>query len=144
MPRCDSAVATGSFVVNDADVGETLTVKLSTDSLPALNFGGVPVVWSVDGPDNHVIHGKTGGTDAITITISKVDNNNYNYSVNLIKPLDHPTPNVEDEVNFAVKVTVNDTTGGTDSALRIVTVRNGRAEDGHHRVADVLLDRAAE
>ena len=67
----DSAAASGSFVVNDADVGETLTVKLSTDSLPALKFGGVDVVWSVDGPDNHVIHGKTGGTDAITITISQ-------------------------------------------------------------------------
>ena len=33
---------------------------------------------------------------------------------------------------------------GPDGALRVVLVRDGRAEDGHHRVADELLDRAAE
>ena len=31
-----------------------------------------------------------------------------------------------------------------DSALRVVLVRDRRTEDGHHRVADELLDRAAE
>jgi hypothetical protein len=30
-----------------------------------------------------------------------------------------------------------------DGALRVVVVRHRRAEDGHHRVADELLDRAA-
>ena len=34
--------------------------------------------------------------------------------------------------------------GGPHRALRVVLVRGRRAEDGHHRVADELLDDAAE
>ena len=39
---------------------------------------------------------------------------------------------------------VADRERGADGALRVVLVRDGRAEDRHHGVADELLDRAAE
>ena len=38
---------------------------------------------------------------------------------------------------------VDELEGGPDGALGVVLVRDGRAPDGHHRVADELLDRAA-
>ncbi len=38
----------------------------------------------------------------------------------------------------------NDRVGRADCACRIVAMRDGRAEDRHHRVADVLVDATAE
>ena len=48
------------------------------------------------------------------------------------------------ELGLLVEDPVTDCERGADGALRVVLVRHRRAEDGHHRVADELLHRAAE
>ncbi len=58
-----------------------------------------------------------------------------------------PDPDGETERRvFAVQLRdrLADRERGADGALRVVLVRDRSAEDGHHRVADELLDGAAE
>jgi hypothetical protein len=120
----NSKVAAGTFLVSDPDVGDTLTVTLLADGLPALKFGGVSVNWVLD-PDGHTLHGQTGGTDAITITITDTgDHHNYTYEVDLLKPLDHPDDSTEDEVNFNVTVKVTDSTNLSDTALLAIQIED--------------------
>jgi uncharacterized protein YegL len=123
----NSNVASGTFVVSDPDASDVLTVALLTDGLPVLKFGGETVSWSVD-PDGHTLHGKTGGTDAITVQVSTIDSTNYSYDVTLHKPLDHPLTNdpgtpgtetsFEDEVTFNVSIKVTDS-GGLSSTTAL-------------------------
>jgi VCBS repeat-containing protein len=119
----NSKIANGTFLVSDPDVGDVLTVVLLTSGLPALSFGGQVVVWSVD-PDGHTLRGKTGGTDAITLEISTADGFNYNYTVTLLKALDHPDDTIEDELDFNVAVKVTDLLGSSDTALLNIEIED--------------------
>ena len=99
----------GTIPIFDED-GDSLTVTLGTPS-EGLTSQGVAVTWSVSG-DGHTLTGSAGGNTVITLVI----NDSGNYTVTLVRPVDHPTAGGEQGLSFVVPVSVSDgeetTTGG--------------------------------
>ncbi|WP_284736081.1 hypothetical protein, partial [Dongia deserti] len=134
----DDAVASGTFVVSDPDVGDTLTVTLLTDGLPT-TFNGQPVTWILS-PDGHTLTGQTAGSDAIVIKISTVDGFLYNYSVELKKPFNHSDPLSEDEFNFSLGVKVTDSTGLSDTAHLAIQIEDDIPENNEATISKTVFE----
>jgi T1SS-143 domain-containing protein len=105
----NSATNGGTIPVSDAD-GDSLTLTLGVPSA-GLTSQGVAITWSVSG-DGHTLTGSAGGNTVITLVL----NDNGNYTVTLLRPVDHPTAGGEQGTSFVVPVSASDgedvTTGG--------------------------------
>jgi large repetitive protein len=107
----NSTTASGQIIASDAD-GDALTFTLN-EPTGTLYSNGVAIVWSGDGTDTLV--GTAGGSTIITITID----NDGNYEVELLGPVDHGNPAVEDQLTFNVTVSVSDDEETTNTTLAV-------------------------
>jgi VCBS repeat-containing protein len=116
--------AQGSFTVSDVDLGDTLSVALLNTGLPALTSNGVAVQWVLT--DSHTLVGFTGtnipANTVLTVSIAPDGStpalNDWKYTVELFKPVDHPNNSYEDVLpafNVAIKVTDNNSAFATAS-----------------------------
>jgi VCBS repeat-containing protein len=114
----DDTVATGSINLNDIDGSDALTVTLGTPS-GALQADGVAIVWTASA-DNKTLTG-TAGPGGAQIIIIEIDNDG-NYRVDLLQPIDHLTANGENVATFTIPVSVFDGTATVTNPTGI-TVR---------------------
>ena len=108
----NSAVASGKITVSDID-NDPLTVKLVAP-LTTLTSGGQTVTWAVS-TDGHTLTGSAGGNDVIKTTID----NSGNYSVSLLKAIDHATAGAEDVKSIDIGLSVSDGQATTSSKLTV-------------------------
>ncbi|MGN2624992.1 Ig-like domain-containing protein [Stutzerimonas balearica] len=95
-----SNVASGKIAItHDAATVVTLIPPTTT----GLKSGGTDITWSLSS-DGKTLTGNAGTDKAIAITID----NQGNYSVSLLKPIDHPDTASADVLNLSVGVKVTD------------------------------------
>ncbi len=99
---------------NTASTPGFLAADVTSASGPAgLTSGGQPVTWtSTPNADGLTLTGSAGGVPVMQVVFN---NTNNTYSVQLLKPLDHPNTGGEDVLNFSV----NATTSGGPLELKI-------------------------
>ncbi|WDG77743.1 hypothetical protein PUP68_19380 [Pseudomonas chlororaphis] len=105
-----SGSVTGIFQ-SGADVPLTYSLSSDTSGLPALSSGGVALVYSVLGD---TLTAKAGATDVFTFSLSAAGA----YSFTLLKPLDHPAGNNENDItlNLGTLLKATDKDGDTVTA----------------------------
>ncbi|WP_144373838.1 cadherin-like domain-containing protein, partial [Vogesella urethralis] len=108
----NSKTATGTLSIMDAD-GDAISSVVLTAPTTALTSGGQTVTWS--GSNTNTLTATAGGQTVATITID----NSGKYSVNLLKPVDHPSGNGENTLSLSVGVKA---TAGTQSTTGTLTV----------------------
>ncbi|AOE86888.1 retention module-containing protein [Pseudomonas sp. TCU-HL1] len=95
-----SNLATGKVTITHDSV---TTVTLVTPSGTTLKSGGTTVTWGLS-TDGRTLTGSAGTDKVITVSIDDLGN----YSVNLLKPIDHPDATSPDVLNLNVGVKVKD------------------------------------
>ncbi|MGE7957492.1 DUF5801 repeats-in-toxin domain-containing protein [Pseudomonas sp. NPDC089530] len=120
----EATVASGSVTGifhSGADVPLTYSLSSDTSSLPALSSGGVALVYSVVGD---TLTAKAGAVDVFTFSLSAAGA----YSFTLLKPLDHPAGNDENNITLnlgsLLKATDNDGDTVTAAAEKLVITVN--------------------
>ncbi|WP_371355942.1 hypothetical protein ACA087_04955 [Pseudomonas chlororaphis] len=100
-----------------ADVPLTYALSSDTSGLPALSSGGVALVYSVAGD---TLTAKAGAVDVFTFSLSAAGD----YSFTLLKPLDHPAGNDENDITLnlgtLLKATDKDGDAVTAAAEKLV------------------------
>ncbi len=91
---------------NTASTPGFLAADVTSASGPAgLTSGGQPVTWtSTPNADGLTLTGSAGGVPVMQVVFN---NTNNTYSVQLLKPLDHPNTSGEDVLNFSVNATTS-------------------------------------
>ncbi|MGY4817743.1 T1SS-143 repeat domain-containing protein [Pseudomonas chlororaphis subsp. piscium] len=105
-----SGSVTGIFQ-SGADVPLSYALSSDTSGLPALSSGGVALVYSVLGD---TLTAKAGAVDVFTFSLSAAGD--YNFT--LLKPLDHPAGNDENDItlNLGTMLQATDKDGDTVTA----------------------------
>ncbi|RWS49241.1 hypothetical protein CKA56_09250 [Arcobacter venerupis] len=103
----------GTINISNLNLSSNKEFMLNIPSI-TLSSHGEEIVWELNADKNELI-GKTSGEDAIKVTIDETGK----YSVELLKPIDHPVNSVEDVVSFDINVTVKDGTFQTDTKFTI-------------------------
>ncbi|WP_080710580.1 DUF5801 repeats-in-toxin domain-containing protein [Pseudomonas chlororaphis] len=105
-----SGSVTGIFQ-SGADVPLSYSLSSNTSGLPALSSGGVALVYSVLGD---TLTAKAGAVDVFTFSLSAAGA--YNFA--LLKPLDHPAGNNENDItlNLGTLLQATDKDGDTVTA----------------------------
>ncbi|WP_411835589.1 DUF5801 repeats-in-toxin domain-containing protein [Pseudomonas chlororaphis subsp. aurantiaca] len=116
----EATVANGSvsgIFQSGADVPLTYALLSDTSGLPALSSGGVALVYSVAGD---TLTAKAGAVDVFTFSLSAAGD----YSLTLLKPLDHPAGNDENDITLnlgtLLKATDKDGDAVTAAAEKLV------------------------
>jgi len=138
----NSATDTAQVVAIDPD-GDPLSYTLSVP-LVDLNSDGQPIQWSGDGTDTLTGTINGGLTKIITIEIDHTGE----ITVDLMGPVDHPNPDIEDELSFNVDVTVTDNPGGdvtpkSDTTTVSITIEDDSPDassDGEDGLDMLILD----
>ncbi|MGE7957493.1 DUF5801 repeats-in-toxin domain-containing protein [Pseudomonas sp. NPDC089530] len=106
----NSGSVTGIFQ-SGADVPLTYSLSSDTSGLPALSSGGVALVYSVAGD---TLTAKAGAVDVFTFSLSAAGA----YTFTLLKPLDHPAGNDENDItlNLGTLLKATDKDGDTVTA----------------------------
>ena len=110
----NSLAASGQITITDAD-DTAFTVTLGIPTTPGLTSGGLPISWQVS-PDGKSLVGSTTAGTVILVGI----NDTGNWTVNLVRPIDHSNTAAEDISSFNIPVSVSDGTATT-------TIPNGIA-----------------
>ena len=105
----NEASISGTIVITDAD-NDDLTVTLVAPTT-ALTSDGETIVWS--GSDTNELIGKVGTEEIIKVTI----NDNGEYTVDLLGPVDHPDTTTEDVISLDIGVKANDGTETTTGSF---------------------------
>ncbi|PWE18606.1 hypothetical protein DDZ18_03100 [Marinicauda salina] len=109
-----------------ADSGELVLSAPGLDG--QLTAGGAPVTFTVD--ENGDIVGSANGEEIIRISITGSTTNpdgtvDYEYTVTLSGPVDHPDPNSDDDVTLTgVTVTATDSDGDTASGTFDIVIND--------------------
>ncbi|WP_454877177.1 T1SS-143 repeat domain-containing protein, partial [Pseudomonas farris] len=105
-----SGSVTGIFQ-SGADTPLSYALSSDTSGLPALNSGGVALVYSVAG---NTLTAKAGATDVFTFSLTAAGA----YTFTLLKPLDHPAGNNENDItlNLGSLLQATDKDGDTVTA----------------------------
>ena len=103
----NSKTASGTVTVNDPDLSDTQSFALSTTGTTAgLTSHGVPILWTIEAGTGDLL-GMAGTAEIVRVHI---DTTTGAYTVALNGTIDHPVnglyPNSEDNLDFAVPVTV--------------------------------------
>lgn len=106
----DSTIAPGTIAVTGVGGQLTFTLGLPTT---ALSSGGHPISWALD--DYGTLAGKVGAQTIITVSI----NDNGDYTVTLLGPVDHPDTNAEDVKDLSIPVNVSDGVTTTSTTLTV-------------------------
>ena len=96
-----------------ADAPLTYSFNTSTAGLPALTSGGTALSYSVSG---NTLTAKAGTADVFTLTITNTSTGAYSFS--LLKPLDHPNGDNENDIflQFGSLIKATDKDGDSISA----------------------------
>ncbi|USZ48267.1 tandem-95 repeat protein [Halomonas sp. DN3] len=111
--------ASGSLGYDFGDDGQG-SFTWNTDNLPSLTSNGSPVTWTLSGNGRSLVGFDGNGDRVISVQLTDVADGTY--KVVLAKPLDHPNPDVEDDINFDVGYTITDSDGDAASGVLKVTV----------------------
>ena len=122
----DLAVRTGTISVGDVD-GDALTVSIGVPAT-SLESGGQPIVW--DNSDPHLLLGKVGTTTIISVAIE----DDGDFTVSLLGPIDHPDTTIEDALELIVPVSVSD---GIATVVNPTALTIGLEDDSPVAVAPV-------
>ncbi|HET8596649.1 MAG TPA: choice-of-anchor K domain-containing protein [Castellaniella sp.] len=121
-----NTLMTGALTI--ADPGDTAAhhVSLLTPPQGAFKSDGRPVHWEIS-DDGHTLTGSTKDTgntvghDVITVTID----NDGNYTVKLLAPIEHPGHNPQNDVeSFDVKVKVTDSQGSSGTSNLTIHIQD--------------------
>ncbi|WP_298018321.1 retention module-containing protein [uncultured Castellaniella sp.] len=121
-----NTLMTGALMV--ADPGDTGAHHISLLAPPtgAFKSDGRPVHWDIS-DDGHTLTGSTKDTgntvghDVITVTID----DNGNYTVKLLAPIEHPGHNPQNDVtSFDVRVKVTDSQGSTGTSNLTIHIQD--------------------
>ena len=136
----DSATATGSITITDADAGATfeVTLGLPTDTLAASD--GTPLTWGY-GADNQTVIGYS--TDAANPEITFTIDDTGAFTVTLAAGIAHDDPLVEDLADFTVPVFVSDTIAPPVETSVTVTIEDDSPVLGAMNPASNTVDNAA-
>ncbi|WP_435605328.1 DUF5801 repeats-in-toxin domain-containing protein [Pseudomonas knackmussii] len=112
----EETTATGSITgifQSGADAPLTYSLATDTSGLPALSSGGVALVYSVSG-NTLTAKAGVGGADVFTLSVTATGD----YTFTLLKPLDHPTGNDENDItiNLGTLLKATDYDGDTVTA----------------------------
>ncbi|TWJ10397.1 DUF5801 repeats-in-toxin domain-containing protein, partial [Altererythrobacter ishigakiensis] len=120
----NSATATGSFSVSDADASDTSFNYLIGIPTDPLSSGGEAITWDNTTPNTLI--GSTTAGEVIRITITDDPaNGEADYTVLLSKPIDHSDTASEDITTLTLDVVVADGTAGTNKVDAItVTIED--------------------
>ena len=121
-----NTLMTGALTI--ADPGDTGGHQVSLLAPPtgAFKSDGRPVLWDIS-DDGHTLTGSTKdagntvGRDVITVTID----NDGNYTVKLLAPIEHPGHDVQNDVeSFDVKVKVTDSHGAAGTSNLTIHIQD--------------------
>ncbi len=122
----NATTRTGTISASDAD-GDALTFSLGTPAT-TLTSGGQAITWDTSNPQ--LLLGKIGNDVAIRVSID----NSGNFSVTLLKPIDHPNTTVEDALSLVVPVSVSD---GTTTVTNANALTIGLEDDSPIAIAPI-------
>jgi len=112
----DAVVSTGQFTITDPSSSTAPIVTLGTPT-GSYTSNGVNINWSNDG---HTLIGSAAGNEIIKVVIDDTGA----YTTTLSGAIDHTDTTIEDELNLAVDVTVDDGTGRTASSTLNVIIED--------------------
>ncbi|MBY5927469.1 MULTISPECIES: Ig-like domain-containing protein, partial [unclassified Halomonas] len=108
----------GYFYGNDG-AATSNAFRWSTSNLPSLTSGGSNVAWTVDA-SGHTLLGYLDNGDHV-LSVKLTDLSSGSYLVTLLRPLDHPRANIEDDIRIVAGYTITDIDGDSASgSLRIL------------------------
>ncbi|BAN50029.1 retention module-containing protein [Metapseudomonas resinovorans] len=111
-----SNVASGKVTISH-DSATTVTLVAPTGT--TLKSGGTTITWSLSA-DGKTLTGKAGSENVLTLSID----NQGNYSVNLLKPVDHPDTTSADVLNLNVGVRVTDAYNNQSTTTLAVQIQD--------------------
>ncbi|MDO9623764.1 MAG: cadherin domain-containing protein, partial [Pseudomonas sp.] len=111
-----SNLATGKVTITH---DSATTVTLVTPSATVLKSGGTTVNWTLS-TDGKILTGSAGSEAVITISIDDLGN----YTINLLKPIDHPDITSADVLNLNVGVMVKDAYNNESTGTLTVQIQD--------------------
>ncbi len=126
-PGDDTPNANGTISYQlGADDVQSITLSVGTDGNTGLTtLDGTPVVAQWDAASN-TLTGYAGSTAVFTLVVSAITNSGAAYSVTLLQPLMHATPEAgtahEDNLSLDVNVRVTDSDGSTGTGSFSVSI----------------------
>ncbi|WP_254918751.1 tandem-95 repeat protein, partial [Vibrio sp. V17_P4S1T151] len=118
----DAVKASGTITIDDVDSD---SVEITLSGPEGITSGGMEVVWEWDA-QNHKLIGSTSGSDSKSVIEIELTAPNasgkgeWNYTVTLLSPVDHPDGSQEDTLSLDLGVFVSDGQATTESKLSII------------------------
>ncbi|PWC09406.1 hemagglutinin, partial [Brenneria roseae subsp. americana] len=127
----DSRISQGQISIEHAH--GTIVTLVAPDSV--LTSGGETVKWALS-PDGKTLTGSVSEGVVLTVSI----NNQGEYDVALLRPVDHPDVTKEDTLDFNVGVKVTDQYGNSSSTTLNITVEDDSPQASEYKEAITLND----
>ena len=103
----DSATNSGIVDMSNLELDVTTTIYTLTAPTETLVSNGSAVVWSGDGTDTLVATTVNGNEEVLRVAID----NSGEYTIELLRPLEHETTNVEDLLGVNIGINATDGSG---------------------------------
>ncbi|NCO45594.1 MAG: hcalcium-binding protein, partial [Vibrio sp.] len=138
----DAIKASGSITIDDVD-SDSVGITLSGPE--GITSGGMEVVWEWDA-QNHKLIGSTSGSDSKSVIEIELTAPNesgkgeWNYTVTLLSPVDHPDGSREDTLSLDLGVFVSDGQATTESKLSIIIEDDAPSDHAMDPVAATATD----
>ncbi|MBF4276440.1 VWA domain-containing protein, partial [Vibrio anguillarum] len=138
----DAIKASGSITIDDVD-SDSVGITLSGPE--GITSGGMEVVWEWDA-QNHKLIGSTSGSDSKSVIEIELTAPNasgkgeWNYTVTLLSPVDHPDGSQEDTLSLDLGVFVSDGQTTTESKLSIIIEDDAPSDHAMDPVAATATD----
>ncbi|CAM3166028.1 VWA domain-containing protein [Vibrio ordalii] len=138
----DAVKASGTITIDDVD-SDSVGITLSGPE--GITSGGMEVVWEWDA-QNHKLIGSTSGSDSKSVIEIELTAPNasgkgeWNYTVTLLIPVDHPDGSQEDTLSLDLGVFVSDGQATTESKLSIIIEDDAPSDHVMEPVAVTVTD----
>nr|WP_268878095.1 VCBS domain-containing protein [Vibrio anguillarum] len=138
----DAIRASGTITIDDVDSD---SVEITLSGPEGITSGGMEVVWEWDA-QNHKLIGSTSGSDSKSVIEIELTAPNasgkgeWNYTVTLLNPVDHPDGSQEDTLSLDLGVFVSDGQATTESKLSIIIEDDAPSDHAMDPVAATATD----
>ncbi|MGF1855393.1 VCBS domain-containing protein, partial [Vibrio anguillarum] len=138
----DAVKASGTITIDDVDSD---SVEITLSGPVGITSGGMEVVWEWDA-QNHKLIGSTFGSDSKSVIEIELTAPNesgkgeWNYTVTLLSPVDHPDGSQEDTLSLDLGVFVSDGQATTESKLSIIIEDDAPSNHVMEPVAATVTD----
>ncbi|WP_254917497.1 VCBS domain-containing protein, partial [Vibrio sp. V05_P4A8T149] len=138
----DAVKASGSITIDDVDSD---SVEITLSGPVGITSAGMEVVWEWDA-QNHKLIGSTSGSDSKSVIEIELTAPNasgkgeWNYTVTLLSPVDHPDGSQEDTLSLDLGVFVSDGQATTESKLSIIIEDDAPSDHAMDPVAATATD----